>query len=350
MTAVPLTLYVDAAAWHNSLRALINDEPSLVPVIKGNGYGFTVPVLARTAAALGVERIAVGTAEDAAAVLGDFPGEVFVLEGPPRMGATATAADPGRVVYTAASVPDAAALAESGLRFVVDCRSTLQRQGVAVHELDGLRQAVAGGTVEGYSLHLPIDRPPGADPVVETARWVDTLRRAGLDVPVMYVSHLSGSETAGLARAYPDTAFRVRAGTRLWLGHPCATSAAATVTQAVQVRHGERVGYRQLRAAHDAWLVVVNGGTAHGVGLEAPKALRGLAARARALARSGLAAANLVRSPFSWQNRKLWFAEPPHMLVSMLFLRGDVEPPWPGAELPAELRLTATTFDRVVAY
>jgi hypothetical protein len=92
---------------------------------------------------------------------------------------------------------------------------------------------------------------------------------------------------------------------------------------------------------------MVAGGTSHGVGLEAPGTPRGLLPRAKSLARSGLAAANRVRSPFTWDGRKQWFAEPPHMLVSMLLLPRDTEPPKPGMELAAELRYTTTRFDRV---
>jgi hypothetical protein len=44
--------------WHEHLRAEVARNPGLVPVAKGNGYGFTVPLLTRTAADLGVGRIA----------------------------------------------------------------------------------------------------------------------------------------------------------------------------------------------------------------------------------------------------------------------------------------------------
>jgi alanine racemase len=343
---VALTLYVDAAEWHAHLKGMIADDPQLVPVAKGNGYGFGVPVLARTATKLGVDRIAVGTLADAAQVLDLFPGELLVLDC--DADAEPLPAGDGRVLYTAASVEAAAALA--GRRLVVDCRSSLLRQGVAESELDDLRAALAGRPAEGFSLHLPIDRPPGADPVAETAQWMRALTAAGFEVPVMHVSHLTVDELDTLDRAFPGTTFRLRTGTRLWLGERAALSAAATVHQTVPVRRGERLGYRQARSAHDGWLVMVSGGTAHGVGLEAPKRLRGLASRAKALVRYSLAAANLVRSPFAWEGRKLWFAEPPHMLVSMLFLPRDVEPPWPGAELAAELGHTSTQFDRVVCY
>jgi Alanine racemase, N-terminal domain len=344
---MPLTLYVDHEAWHQHLKAKVAEDPGLVPVAKGNGYGFTVPLLARTAAGLGVERIAVGSAQDATAVLPVFPGEILILDSP--AGACPPPAPPGagrRVLYTAASVPAVSALA--GRRLVVECRSSLRRQGIAVSELAEVRALAGGRGIEGFSLHLPIDRPPGAEPVTETARWVQALAGAGYQVPVMYVSHLLRAELAELTRAFPATSFRLRAGTCLWLGQRSACHAAATVLQVFPVRRGERVGYRQHRSAHEGWLVVVAGGTAHGVGLEAPRAVRGLAPRARTLARSGLAAANRFRSPFSWAGRKQWFAEPPHMLVSMLLLPRGVRPPVPGAELAADLRYTATHFDRIV--
>src|ERR1700733_4256594 len=43
---MPLTLYVDHEAWHQHLKAKVAEDPGLVPVAKGNGYGFTVPLLA----------------------------------------------------------------------------------------------------------------------------------------------------------------------------------------------------------------------------------------------------------------------------------------------------------------
>jgi hypothetical protein len=57
------------------------------------------------------------------------------------------------------------------------------RQGITESELAALREATgADRTIEAFSLHLPIDRPPGTDPVAETARWADLLMTAGLQV------------------------------------------------------------------------------------------------------------------------------------------------------------------------
>ncbi|HEY2508969.1 MAG TPA: alanine racemase [Streptosporangiaceae bacterium] len=342
---MPLTLYVDTAAWQEHLRAEMASDPGLVPVVKGNGYGFTVPLLIRTAADLGAPRIAVGTCGDAAVAVRTFPGDVIVLQ----MCAETDRPVPDtgrRVLYTAGSVQAAARLA--GHRLIVDCRTSLGRQGITEADLAGLGRVTDGGrAIEAFSLHLPIDRPAGTDPVAQTAHWVSALMAACYQVPTMYVSHLESAEVAALAAAFPGTEFRQRIGTRLWLGERSALRAAATVLQVTPVRRGERFGYRQHRSRRYGWLVTVAGGTAHGVGLEASRAPRGLKAEARILARAGLAAAGRVRSPFIWAGHKLWFAESPHMLVSMLLLPGGRQPPEPGAEVEAELGYTMTRFDRI---
>lgn len=341
---MPLTLYVDRGAWRHHQMCVAEAEPDLVPVAKGNGYGFTVPVLARAAAGLGVDQLAVGTAEEASAVLGCFSGDVIILD--PYLDAVEPPLSDGRIVRTAASVDAVRKLA--GHRMIIDCRSSLRRQGLSLTDLPLAAQALGGQQIDGFSLHLPLDRPAAADPAAEAVSWVRALTEAGFSVQTIYVSHLSRTEIAGLQRACPGTRFRPRIGTQLWLGEPNAVEARATVLDTFPVQRGDRIGYRQSRSRQDGWVVVVSGGTVQGVGLEAPRTLRGLAPRAKELLRSGLAAVNRTRSPFSWQGRKQWFAEPPHMLVSMLYLPRQIEPPEPGTELPAELRHTSTHFDQVV--
>ena len=58
--------------------------------------------------------------------------------------------------------------------------------------------------------------------------------------------------------------------------------------------------------------------------------------------------AGLALSPFSWAGRKRWFAEPPHMQVSLLLLPASVPPPSVGDELALDVRMTITTFDTVL--
>ncbi|NDD24761.1 MAG: SDR family oxidoreductase [Betaproteobacteria bacterium] len=52
----------------------------VVPVIKGNGYGFGRTLLAGAVSNLGLDRVCVGTIWEAAEVLENFTGEVIVLE------------------------------------------------------------------------------------------------------------------------------------------------------------------------------------------------------------------------------------------------------------------------------
>ena len=347
---MPLTLHVDAAGWREHLRAVVASDPGLVPVVKGNGYGFGVGLLARTAAGLGVARVAAGTAAEAGVVLRWFGGEVIVLD--PETADPARLADPGRrVVWTAGSVTAAAALAASRRRLIVDCATSLGRQGITVADLPALSAVTGGGrAVEAFSVHLPIDRPKGADPAGQAARWVRALTNAGFTVGTLYVSHLEPGELAALAAAFPATSVAQRTGTRLWLGRRTALHPAATVTHLTPIARGDRFGYRQYRARRPGWLVTVAGGTAHGIGLSTTPARHGPRPAAATLARASLAAAGRAASPYTWHDQRLRFAEPPHMLASMLWLPATTPPPQPGTELPARLRYTTTRFDAVTLY
>jgi hypothetical protein len=115
-----------------------------------------------------------------------------------------------------------------------------------------------------------------------------------------------------------------------------------------KVSRGERVGYRQRACPSDGYVVVVAGGTAHGVGMEAPTSASNLRQRAIALTTGGLEAVGRALSPYTIGGRKRWFLEPPHMQSSQLFLPGNVHPPVLGEEVPVELRLTTATVDRIV--
>ena len=180
---------------------------------------------------------------------------------------------------------------------------------------------------------------------------LDGLRRAqrlGVPIGSAWVSHLRAAELARLGTELPTTTFRPRVGTDLWLGDPGALQARGTVLDVHRLARGTRYGYRQQRTLRDSHLVVVSGGTAHGVALEAPRVARGVVGRGKELAFGTLSAANVAMSPFTWAGRKRWFAEPPHMQVSMLLLPVDVDPPTIGAELVCEVRHTTLHPDRIV--
>ena len=115
------------------------------------------------------------------------------------------------------------------------------------------------------------------------------------------------------------------------------------------VERGDVFGYRGRTApAAGTILIVVSGGTAHGIGLEAPTAAATLRDRA-AQRRQGWPRRGRVRAFAVHHRRKLrLFAEPPHMQASMLFLPSGPRVPAVGDEVDVRVRFTATTFDETV--
>jgi hypothetical protein len=213
--------------------------------------------------------------------------------------------------------------------------------------VESLKPLLGGVVLEGFAFHLPMDRHGGYDPVTEVAGWLGRLGDEGLPTDVAWVSHLTASELAALQSQFPSTRFRPRVGTQLWLGDREAYVARGTVLDVHRLPAGTRYGYRQRKVARDSWLLVVSGGTSHGVALAAPRTVRGPVGRAKELAFGTLAAANRTLSPFWWGGRQRWFAEPPHMHVSLLLLPASVAPPQIGDELACEVRMTTLHADRV---
>ena len=75
-----LTLHVDGAKWRAAQDAALAANPSLVPVIKGNGYGFGQDLLCAEAGRLGVSLIAVGTYAEVPGALATFAADILVME------------------------------------------------------------------------------------------------------------------------------------------------------------------------------------------------------------------------------------------------------------------------------
>lgn len=339
-----LTLYVDTARWRAHQQSVLEAFPGLVPVAKGNGYGFDNMRLAEEATRFDTDLLAVGTTYEAAKIKDFFDGDLLVLT-PYRLGEDPVPL-PDRVIRSVSSVEGVRGLV--GARVVVEVMSTMKRHGVAEDDLAKLHSAVDDVRLDGFAIHLPLDRTDGTSAIDEVVQWMDRLRGARLPLRTMFVSHLKGPEQQQLQQEFPQTRFRARIGTRLWLGDHEATQYRGAVLDVTRVNRGDRYGYRQQKVSSDGHLVVVAGGTSHGVGLEAPKALNGVMPRAKGVARAGLATVNRNLSPFVWAGKQRWFAEPPHMQVSILYLPADVAPPAVGDELVAHLRHTTTYFDRLV--
>ncbi|CAM5309557.1 hypothetical protein SNARM312S_01407 [Streptomyces narbonensis] len=250
--------------------------------------------------------LAVGTTYEAARIKDWFSGDLLVLT-PFRRGQEPVPL-PDRVIRSVSSVDGVHALV--GARVVIECMSSMKRRAFHENELQQLHAAIEDVRLEGFALHLPLDRPDGTDAVEEVIAWMDRLRAARLPLHTMFASHLRAEEQARLQQQFPQTRFRARIGTRLWLGDHEATEYRGAVLDVTRVAKGDRFGYRQQKAASDGWLVVVAGGTSHGVGLEAPKAMHGVMPRAKGVARAGLATVNRNLSPFVWAGKQRWFAEP----------------------------------------
>ncbi len=343
---MPLTLYVDGDRWRDHLTGVVEREPGLVPVAKGNGYGFGLARLARRATWLERELVAVGTYAEVSEVEKRFPGSVLVLS-PWRPTVAAPLTD--RMVHTVGRIEDLRDLQARGTsegvrpRIVLELLTSMLRHGFTPA---GLREAAAstgGCTVEGVALHLPL----GEHQLPEVERLMTEVVAAGLSTRTVFVSHLSAAELAQLRAAWPDYMFRPRVGTGLWLGDRSALDVRATVIDAHPLARGQRYGYRQRVSPRPGTLLVVSGGTAHGIGLEAPTGDGSFRSRAGSLARGGLDAAGLVRSPYTVDGKQRLFAEPPHMQASMLFLPAGSTVPAIGDEVPVRVRYTATAFDRV---
>jgi alanine racemase len=341
-----LTLTVDGDRWRTHLRRVADATPGLVPVAKGNGYGFSLGRLARKAGWLGVDTLAVGTYEELPEVATRYDGDLLVLT-PWR--SFQPAPDPslaGRVVHTVSRPADLAGLLEAqpGARYVLELETSMRRHGMTAPELWDLATRL-GGRLEGVALHLPLATGEGHR--AEAERLLTDVVAAALPSTTVWVSHLSEAELAALRTSYAGLTLRPRIGTDLWLGDREALRITATVLDVHALKRGDAVGYRGRTAPRDGHLLVVSGGTAHGIGLEAPKGETGFRARAAVVARGGLDAVGLTRSPFWVDGKPRLFVEPPHMQASMLFLPGDAAVPEVGDLVDARVRYTATTFDRV---
>ena len=343
-----LQLTVDGERWRAHLRRIADGLPGLVPVAKGNGYGFGLGRLARKADWLGVEALAVGTYEEVPEVADRYAGDLLVLT-PWR-----PFADPGtlaakhahRVVHTVGRLEDLERLLDlrPDARLVLERLTSMRRHGLSADDLRTAVQRVSAhphARLEGVAVHLPINQ--GA----HLAEVEGVLAETGPGIGQVWVSHLTGDELTSLQDAHPDLRVRPRIGTDLWLGDRGALEVSSTVLDVHPVAKGEAFGYRGRSAPRDGHLLVVSGGTAHGIGLESPMSGSGLRDRAATAARGGMDALGRVRSPFWVDGEQRLFAEPPHMQASMLFLPTGAVVPAVGDRVTARVRYTATTFDRV---
>ncbi|MEJ7796697.1 MAG: alanine racemase [Nocardioides sp.] len=356
-----LTLTVDGDRWRDHLLQTATAHPGIVPVAKGNGYGLTIGRLARRAQWLqdhvgdtgaAVDMLAVGTYVELSQAASRYDGDLLVLT-PWRPLGAALQVPPsfgGRVIHTVSRLADVRDLIDRDpeARFVLEQLTSMRRHGMQRRELQQASETLSErhfAGLTGVAMHLPLNV---ASHLGEVTRLVNDVVASGLPTRTVFVSHLTPTELGLLSSSYPDFTFRPRIGTDLWLGDRGAFRVTATVLDVHEVGRGDAFGYRGRSAPKQGHILIVSGGTAHGIGLEAPTGEQSIKARAATLARGGLDAVGFVRSPYSIDGKQRLFAEPPHMQASMLFLPQGPRVPAVGDSIDVRVRYTATSFDEIV--
>jgi hypothetical protein len=348
----------------------------LVPVVKGNGYGFGRGVLASEASRLGCHRIAIGTVWELGQTLADFAGEILVLEPFNSNDESAIAQwrshlenNADRIIVTVSNQDLASVRASGAKNIYLEGKTSLSRFGILPFDMQSLTN-LHDLKVLGLSLHLPITQPAiKVDPtteissafngaelsqsMTETWNWIVLYEELSTKFSLpkhVSLSHVSDKQVRSLKNMVQSYNFNleieVRVGTKLWLGEPSALQACGTVLQIHEITHRQTVGYQQTDSGNNKRLIVVSGGTAHGVAMAAPSNASSLRKKGVAIAEGFSQAIGKVRSPFSYKSKNLDFVEPPHMQVSMLW--SDDTSIAIGDQLDCNVRNTTSNFDCVL--
>jgi alanine racemase len=302
---VTIRLTVDRARWWNHVSDVAAGVTGLVPVVKGNGYGFGRAALAAVASELS-PLLAVGTIHE----LDGLPDSVVPIVLTPTLRPPADT----RPVLTVGHTAHIDALRGWAGRVIVKLDSDMHRYG---NGIDLVAQAQrAGLRTVGVAVHPPL---AGADDehreqIIRRLPEVDP----SLDV---WVSHLAPDTYDSLPTTHR---YKLRLGTYLWHGDRGALRLEADVLDTKWVRRGTMVGYRQTEVPGDGTLLMVGAGTANGV-----------------------TPLDDGRSPFHHRRERLHLVETPHMHTSMLFVPAGGATPRIGDWIDLQRPLTMTTVDEL---
>ncbi len=300
-----IRLTVDRDRWWNHATEVAESIDGLVPIVKGNGYGFGRVNLAIAAGRLS-DIIAVGTVHE----LDGLPADVTTVVLTPTLHAPAST-DP---VLTVGSHRHIAVLGGWPGRVVVKLESAMHRYGGGI-ELVAEAQRAGLRTV-GVAIH-----PPLAGTDEERLAAIET-QLAAIDPSLdVWLSHLS----PGAYESLPDShRYKLRVGTYLWHGDREAIKLEADVLDTRPVSAGQTVGYRLVPIEHDGTLVMIGAGSAGGV---APLT-------------DGL-------SPFHYGRVRLDLIEPPHMHTSMVVVPRGRPCPTSGDWVDLQRPLIMTSADEL---
>jgi alanine racemase len=302
---VTIRLTVDRDRWWNHATDVAASVEGLVPVVKGNGYGFGRANLAIAASRLSPV-IAVGTVHE----LDGLPSDVTAVVLTPTLQAPPT----GDPVLTVGSRRHISSLAGWGGRVIVKLESAMHRYGGSVELVSEAQRA--GLRTVGVSIHLPLvgsdqerlgyvaDQLPQIDPTLD-----------------VWLSHLS----PGAYEHLPDShRYKLRVGTYLWHGDRESMRLEANVLDTRPAEAGSTAGYRLRRVSRDGTILMIGAGSANGV--------------------SPLADGE---SPFHFARNRLDLVEPPHMHTSMVLVPFGDPCPIVGDWVDLQRPLTVTAADEI---
>jgi len=311
-----LRLTVNRQAWLDHVRLTASQHETVLPVVKGNGYGFGRPILFEQAAHL-ADHVAVGTVYEATDVPPSLTPVVLTPAGthlPSSLSAHA--------VLTVGSLDHVAALRSHTWQgsVLIKLQSTMQRFGVAGNELAALQSACTNASlnVVGWSIHPPLNND-NQDRSGEVSCWMELLHD---NLPV-YVSHITAEQIGSLRSQFPNRTFVSRLGTSLWLGDKSMMKLTAEVLD-VHAVDGGTAGYRSTALPGSGHIVIVGAGSAHGV-----NEIVG------------------VGSPFHFAQQRVALVEPPYMHSSMLFVPVGQPVPRAGERVDVQQPLTRVSADTI---
>ena len=295
-----LRLTVNRQAWLGHVHthaAGLGDTQHLVPVVKGNGYGFGRPLLIEQATQFATE-IAVGTVFEAH----DIPPSHTPIVLTP-VGDELPVSLPSNAVLVVGSVQHVNTLVSHGWSGRVIIVSAVSAAGFEQH---------------GWSVHPPLDGT-AANHMQEIAQWLSVVPN---NLP-MYVSHIDASTLNTLRTAHSQRKIVARSGTSLWLGDKSMLTLCADVLDVSRV-NGGTAGYRNTPITGSGSLVVVGCGSSHGV-----------------VANAG------DLSPFHFAKQRLTMLEPPHMHSTILFVQDGATCPTVNDIVDVQQPLTRVFVDTI---
>ena len=311
-----LRLTVNRQAWLNHVRLTASQHGTVLPVVKGNGYGFGRPILFEQAAHL-ADHVAVGTVYEAT----DVPSSLTAVVLTPA-GTHLPSSLPAHTVLTVGSLDHVATLRSHNWQgsVLIKLQSTMQRFGIAGNELVALQSACTNASlnVVGWSIHPPLNND-NQDRSGEVSCWMELLHD---NLPV-YVSHITAEQIGSLRSQFPNRTFVSRMGTALWLGDKSMMKLTAEVLD-VHAVDGGTAGYRSTALPGSGHIVIVGAGSAHGV--------------------SEIVG---VGSPFHFAQQRVALVEPPYMHSSMLFVPVGQPVPRVGERVDVQQPLTRVSADTI---